>query len=69
MTEKERFAHHVRAEFGACNGQAILDRIARWDAETARRKSNYSLETYSLQEKPTLQTSLPFGRRKFSDAR
>lgn len=68
MTEKERVAHSILHEFGACQGQAILDRIARWDAETAQRRLNCSSRTYRLPESTPLQTSLPFGRpRRLED--
>lgn len=67
MTEKERFAHHVRTEFpGQC--EVILAKVAAWDAEIAfRRKSDFSpcsRLTSSQSESETRQTTFAFGPRE-----
>jgi len=68
MTEKERFAHHVRVDFpGQC--EVILAKVAAWDAEIAfRRKSDFSPcspPTSSRLANETRQTTFEFGPREF----
>jgi hypothetical protein len=66
MTEKERFAHHVRAEFPG-QAEVILAKMAAWDAEIAfRRRKDFSpcsLLTSSTPESGTRQTTFDFGPR------
>lgn len=67
MTEKERFAHHVRADFP---GQAdiILGKVDAWDAEIAwRRKRDFSpcsQLTSTPSDSPSRQTTFEFGPRE-----
>jgi len=67
MTEKERFAHHVRAEFpGQC--ELILAKVAAWDAEIAFRAKRSSLpswlSTSSRPDSESRQTTFEFGPRE-----
>jgi len=68
MTEKERFAHHVRLDFPGQH-EVILRKVAAWDAEIAfRRKSDFSPcspPTSSRSGSVTPQTTFEFGPREF----
>lgn len=67
MTEKERFAHHVRADFP---GQAdvILAKVDAWDAEIAwRRKRDFSRCSQQIStpsDSQSRQTTFEFGPRE-----
>lgn len=67
MTEKERFAHHVRVEFPG-QAEVILAKVAAWDAEIAwRRKKDFSpcsQQTSRPLASQSRQTTFEFGPRE-----